>query len=84
MMIHFNSFPARAMGRPLDRFTGPGMDQESRALYEETYGDSGAGMLDILHSSPYEIALISRLTLHLHQLLAQKEVNQNGLQENHP
>lgn len=51
------------------RFEVPGMDDASRALYTQLYGDAGSDYINILSASPDEIAVISRLIAHL---MAQK------------
>ena len=47
------------------RFEVPGMNEDSKTLYEELYGDAGERFVDILSSSPDEIAVISRLIAYI-------------------
>lgn len=47
------------------RFEVPGMNEDSKTLYEKLYGDAGERFVDILSSSPDEIAVISRLIAYI-------------------
>lgn len=47
------------------RFEAPGMNEDSKALYAKLYGDVGERFINILSSSPDEIAVISRLIAYI-------------------
>ena len=47
------------------KFSVPVLGEDTQELYKELYGDIGAGFLDILNTSPDEIAVISRLIAYL-------------------
>lgn len=49
------------------RFGTPGMGQESEMVYGSVYGNEGAGFVQVLRESPYEIAVLSRLIAYLDQ-----------------
>ena len=53
------------------KFDIPVIDTETTKLYEELYGDAGSSFIDIMNTSPDEIAVISRLIAYLK---IQKEV----------
>ena len=47
------------------KFEVPGMDESNKNLYTKLYGDAGEHFINILSSSPDEIAVISRLIAYL-------------------
>lgn len=47
------------------RFPGPVLGEDTQELYTKLYGDVGAKFVDILDTSPNEIAVISRLIAYL-------------------
>lgn len=47
------------------KFPAPVLGDEIQKLYIEFYGDSGEMFVDILNTSPNEIAVISRLIAYL-------------------
>lgn len=49
------------------RFETPSMSQEAEATYRALYGEGGAGFVQVLRESPYEIAVISCLIAYLEQ-----------------
>lgn len=49
------------------RFDTPGMGREADRLYDGIYGKSGTDFIRVLRSSPYEIAVLSRLLAYLEQ-----------------
>lgn len=46
-------------------FSSPVLGEETSELYTKLYGDAGERFVDILDSSPNEIAVISRLIAYL-------------------
>lgn len=46
-------------------WNNPIIHDDTRKLYEELYGENGARYLNILETSPHEIAVISKLLAHL-------------------
>ena len=53
MNMNFANFPAPVLGN------------DTQELYAKLYGDAGERFVDILNSSPNEIAVISRLIAYL-------------------
>ena len=49
------------------KFTVPVLGDNTQQLYSKLYGDNGVSFINILSSSPYEIAVISRLIAYLAQ-----------------
>ena len=47
------------------KFSAPVMDDNSQALYSKLYGNAGERFVDILNTSPDEIAVISRMIAYL-------------------
>lgn len=47
------------------KFSAPVMDDNTQALYSKLYGNAGERFVDILNTSPDEIAVISRLIAYL-------------------
>lgn len=62
------------------RWTSPILGEEAESLYKRAYGEDGVGFVSILETSPYEIAVISRMIAYLH---SKKEgEKQHGYDEN--
>lgn len=47
------------------KFPAPVLGEDTQELYTRLYGDAGDRFLDILNTSPNEIAVISRLLAYL-------------------
>lgn len=47
------------------KFSVPVLGDETQELYKKLYGESGEKFVDILNSSPNEIAVISKLIAYL-------------------
>ena len=47
------------------RFPSPGLGADTQDLYTRLYGEVGEKFVDILNTSPNEIAVISRLIAYL-------------------
>lgn len=47
------------------KFSAPVMDDNAQALYSKLYGNAGERFVDILNTSPDEIAVISRMIAYL-------------------
>ncbi len=47
------------------RFSAPVLGDETHELYAKLYGDAGERFVDILNTSPNEIAVISRLIAYM-------------------
>ncbi len=47
------------------KFSAPVLDDDTHALYSRLYGEAGERFVDILNTSPDEIAVISRLIAYL-------------------
>lgn len=60
-------------------FDAPVLDNNTKELYTKLYGDAGERFVDILNSSPDEIAVISRLIAYLKD---RKGGEQHGYAEN--
>lgn len=61
------------------RFEAPVLGQETQAMYRTLYGEAGESFLDILNTSPEEIAVISILIAYLR---IQKGGEPRGYSEN--
>ena len=53
------------MNMKFAKFSVPVLGEETQKLYAELYGEAGERFVDILNSSPNEIAVISRLIAYL-------------------
>lgn len=53
------------MNTNFTRWTSPILGQEADTVYARVYGDEGESFLHVLESSPYEIAVVSRLIAYL-------------------
>lgn len=47
------------------KFSAPVMDDNTQALYSKLYGNAGERFVDILNTSPDEIAVISKMIAYL-------------------
>lgn len=47
------------------KFFSPALDDDAHALYSKLYGETGEMFVEILNTSPDEIAVVSRLIAHL-------------------
>lgn len=56
------------MNTNFTRWTNPILGQEVQKEYSDVYGQDGVEFLHILESSPYEIAVVSRLLAHLQKV----------------
>lgn len=56
------------MNTNFTRWTNPILGQEAQKEYLDVYGQDGVEFLHILESSPYEIAVVSRLLAHLQKV----------------
>ena len=54
------------------KFTAPVLGEDTQELYSELYGEAGNKFVDVLSSSPDEIAVISKMIAFLNK---QKEAN---------
>lgn len=50
------------------KFTSPVLDPGTRDLYTNLYGDNADNFIEILNTSPEEIAVISKIIAYLNQL----------------
>lgn len=50
------------------KFTSPVLDSDTRDLYTNLYGDKSDNFIEILNTSPEEIAVISKMIAYLNQL----------------
>lgn len=50
------------------KFTSPVLDSDTRELYINLYGDNADNFIEILNTSPEEIAVISKMIAYLNQL----------------
>ena len=66
------------MNMNFTKFPVPVLGDETRYLYSKLYGDVGERFVDILDSSPDEIAVISRLIAYLTE---RREGEANGYAE---
>lgn len=56
------------MNANFTRWTSPILGQEAEAVYAGIYGDDGEDFIRILETSPYEIAVVSRLIAYLQKV----------------
>ena len=61
------------------KFPAPVLGDDAQTLYSELYGAAGERFVDILNTSPEEIAVISRLIAYL---TGRKEVQEDGHAKN--
>ena len=55
------------MDANFSRWTSPILGQDAEKVYTTAYGDKGMDFLWVLETSPYEIAVVSRLMAYLQQ-----------------
>lgn len=56
------------MNMSFSKFPAPVLGDETQELYTKLYGDAGERFVDILNTSPNEIAVISRLIAYLKEM----------------
>lgn len=56
------------MNANFTRWTNPILGKDADADYTDIYGDEGKAYIQILESSPYEIAVVSRLIVYLEKV----------------
>lgn len=56
------------MNANFTRWTNPILGEGADAVYTEMYGETGKNFLSVLESSPYEIAVVSRLIAYLEKV----------------
>lgn len=56
------------MNANFTRWTSPILGQEAEVVYADIYGNEGADFLRVLETSPYEIAVVSRLIAYLQKV----------------
>ncbi len=56
------------MNANITRWTNPILGDGADVIYMEMYGDEGKNFLHVLESSPYEIAVVSRLIAYLEKV----------------
>lgn len=56
------------MNANFTRWTSPILGQEAETVYTDIYGNEGADFLRVLETSPYEIAVVSRLIAYLQKV----------------
>ncbi len=61
------------MNANITRWTNPILDEAAEDVYIEIYGDEGKNFIHVLESSPYEIAVISRLIVYLEKVRKGKQ-----------
>lgn len=61
------------MNANFTRWTSPILGQEAEIVYSDAYGEDGKEFLHILESSPYEIAVVSRLIAYLQKVRGGKQ-----------
>ena len=49
------------------KFTAPVLGEDTQELYSELYGDAGNKFVDVLSTSPDEIAVISKMIAYLNK-----------------
>lgn len=49
------------------KFTAPVLTEGTQRLYKELYGEDGATFIDVLNTSPDEIAVISKMIAFLNK-----------------
>lgn len=53
------------MNTNFTRWTCPILGEDAKSVYSGSYGENGNSFVDILETSPYEIAVISRMIAYL-------------------
>lgn len=53
------------MNANFTRWTSPILGEEAEAVYSGAYGENGNAFVNVLETSPYEIAVISRMIAYL-------------------
>lgn len=61
------------MNANITRWTNPILGEGADTVYTEMYGDEGRNFLHVLESSPYEIAVVSRLIAYLEKVRGGKQ-----------
>lgn len=61
------------MNANITRWTNPILGEVADAVYTEMYGDDGKNFIHVLESSPYEIAVVSRLIAYLEKVRGGKQ-----------
>lgn len=61
------------MNANITRWKNPILGEGADAVYTEVYGDQGKNFLHVLESSPYEIAVVSRLIAYLEMVRGGKQ-----------
>ena len=61
------------MNANFTRWTNPILGEGTDLVYAEMYGDEGKNFLHVLESSPYEIAVVSRLIVYLQKVRGGKQ-----------
>lgn len=61
------------MNANITRWTNPILGEGADAVYAEMYGDDGKNFIHVLESSPYEIAVVSRLIAYLEKVRGGKQ-----------
>lgn len=56
------------MNANFTRWTNPILGEGADVVYTEMYGETGKIFLNVLESSPYEIAVVSRLIAYLEKV----------------
>lgn len=56
------------MNANFTRWTSPILGQEAETVYTGIYGNEGADFIRVLETSPYEIAVVSRLITYLQKV----------------
>lgn len=56
------------MNANFTRWTSPILGREAEAIYTGIYGNEGTDFLRVLETSPYEIAVVSRLIAYLQKV----------------
>ena len=54
------------------KFPTPVLGENTQSLYDRLYGDAGDRFMDILNTSPNEIAVISRLIAYIKEKKGEK------------
>ena len=54
------------------KFTAPVLGEDTREIYNELYGNVGDRFVDILKTSPDEIAVISKMLAYLNKIMEEK------------
>lgn len=61
------------MNTNFTRWTNPILSQEAETIYTDIYGNEGADFLHVLETSPYEIAVVSRLIAYLQKVKGREQ-----------